>query len=177
VFSGDDVNQAIGSKLPSANDLGIQVFYTAVATGGNTGNEWNLVPGDTKDADNYKTFLRYFSFPSSDLDDGHAIMEYDAFLAATTAARRDRDAIASPASVANAFAAFTCTHPVPGASGRIAFYNAQGSFANNSGRKITPGDPIDKAIPIMRLNSNGHATPVAVEWADGPPFENPAECG
>lgn len=179
VFSGDDINQAIGRPLPPTNNLGIQVFYTAVATGGNESSEdeWNRVSGDSKDADNYNTFKRYFHFPSKDLDDGHAIMEYDALLTAATAARDDRDAITSPASVVNAFANFTCRTPVPGASGRIAFYNTQGNFANNSGSPITPGDPIDKAIPIMRLNPDGQATPVTVEWSDGPPFDSPAECG
>lgn len=182
VLSGDDASTAAGSTLPEWGGVPFKVFYTAIATGG----EWSKAPADTADIRNYGLFLGAFNklgFHSGDLVNGHAMMTYDAVLTAAQAARNDPEVARNPGSIPGdpgsllgSFKQFTCDSPVNGASGRVAFY--PNKIAGSPG---TPspgqGNPIDRAIPIMRIQQNGTPTLQDLDWSDLRPFGDPSECG
>lgn len=176
VPSGGAVNSASGASLPESDNVNFTVYYTAVATG----NEWSFDRSDVTDKNNYGIFQSAFTgdgFHLSDLSDGHAIMEYDAMLTAVKAVRdawNSKDiwsAIDSSSALENSFDNFNCKYEettVPGASGRIAFYPG--------GASAGQGDPIDKAIPVMRIEQDGRDTQQDLEWSDGKSIDELPGC-
>ncbi len=165
VMTSDDANNMLGRPLPNFVALNVNVFYTAVATGG----EWNATaPGQTDNAHNYDSFLsvftgEHFGVPA-DLADGYVMMTHDAVLTAATAARRDPDPVNNPMTVADAISEFDCQSPVPGVTGQIAFTMA------------SHGDPIDKAMPIVQIAPNGLPRVRDLTWTSGQPFSTES-CG
>ncbi|MBB5918493.1 hypothetical protein BJY24_007405 [Nocardia transvalensis] len=165
VMSSDDANNLLGQKLPDFTSLHVNVFYTAVATGG----EWNAAtPGQADNAHNYDAFLaeftgQHFGVPA-DLADGYVMMAYDAVLTAATAARTNPAPVDNPKTVADAISEFDCQTPVPGVTGQIAFTQA------------SHGNPIAKAMPIVQIMPDGTPHVEALTWTTGQPF-GPGSCG
>ncbi len=95
------------------------------------------------------------SFPQEDLQDGRAIMMYDAVLTAFQAVR-DSPAVAEQPTAADVYrtlADLRRSPALPGASGWIAIGE--------------DGGPRDKAIPLIRIGPDGRTTAIAVLTADG----------
>jgi ABC-type branched-subunit amino acid transport system substrate-binding protein len=143
VMTGDDTTNLTPSQLRAAAEKGIAVLSTALAHP----DMWQ------KDKDSVSESSAGFfreggwmseQFPSDPRDDGQAIMAHDATLTAIRGIRmasREGDALTSD-SVARMFRQMRgTTQRVEGASGFL-------SFRNN-------GDPIDKAIPVLRLEKDG----------------------
>lgn len=157
VLSGDDVSQA--AQAAGFNDVkqalrngNIKLLFTGLAHPG----AWTKAPQyfDQNAIVPFRpggTFTT--TFKDDSLDDGQAIMGYDAVLTAVTTIRKavplenshqeiKRDAVLQMLTTLND------TNAVPGASGWI-------SLRNN-------GSPKDKAIPIIEIASNGTTRTVGV---------------
>ena len=165
VMSSDDANNMLGKPLPDFGPMHVNVLYTAVATGG----EWNGdAPREADNAHDYEAFLavfvrQHFGTPV-DLADGYVMMTHDAVLTAATAARRDPDPVHNPMTVADLISEFDCQNPVPGVAGQIAFTQA------------SHGNPIDKAMPVVRIAPDGSPHVQDLIWTTGQPF-SAASCG
>jgi len=175
IISADDVNAQIENSFPTGN-IQYNVFYTALATGG----EWGSSQGETPEARGYSAFSNQFSglirkhvIPSVSLTDGYVMMEYDALLTAAVAARDagQAAAVSSPKTVADQLSGFDCGNNsyVPGASGRIMFSIA----GTPNGQQ---GNPIDKPVPIMQLEPDSGVSMAKMEWSDGSPIDT-SVCG
>jgi hypothetical protein len=161
VMTGDDAADLVGSKLPSSGHLTFKLYYTALAHGG----QWNNTSPDSDNRKNYDEFAKVFTgigFAETDLIDGHAMMSHDAALTAITAARQDTVAITNPSTVGAYFLRFQCTNTIPGASGVIAF--------------DARGNPIDKAMPILQIRSDGSLTQQDLAWPTGRPLDPKTTC-
>lgn len=181
IISGEDLNTAAGVRWQPLNGITVHVFYTTFATR----DEWDNAVKEhdigTSDSDyitgasDYRTFTQSFHFPAGDLADGHAIMEYDAMRTVTSALQRDQSAAGSPGLLPGDFQNFKCDQGrwAPGAGGQIAFYRDDQSVVGGISNR---GNPIDKPVPIMELNSKGDVNQVAMEWSSGQPFDRYA-CG
>lgn len=144
----------------------LEVFYTALASPQTWQSYPTAVSRDT--VSRFGQCANCFSaLFSESLDNGDAIMSHDAVLTAVTAAR----SVASQQSpqptadaLINGLYQINATNPAPGASGWIYFQREAG---------IPDGVPYNKAMPIMRLHSNGTATQEALSSRSGTPPAGP----
>lgn len=177
VLSGDDLSIEQKVRLPQVQGSTITVLYTAHATGGASPEGMWHDSNDATDTADYKTFTQNFNTQfmpvnPGDLEDGEVIMVYDALLTAVKAVREDPEVTKNPWTLGTFFTDFDCQNTnglPPGASGRIAF-DKNGNPMNGL------GNPIDKAVPIMKFNSDGSVAQQTLEWSDnGTSFDT--ECG
>jgi ABC-type branched-subunit amino acid transport system substrate-binding protein len=161
VLTGDDALNLVGERISTSGDLSFTVFYTAFAYT----DEWNGFPAMSDYAKNYQDFMTAFTqehFKDANLDDGAAIVNYDAVQVAVVATKRDPSATTEPETVANFLVGARCQNYIPGASGPIAF----GS----------DGNPIDKPMPILQLHADGTVTQKDLVWSTGQPFDPTSTC-
>lgn len=161
VMSGDDTMMIRHTKGFGPRELAaalgpdtIDLVYTGLAHPG----AWEVAP-EAFDLDYVAPFRDGTfadAFPRSDLEDGRAIMMYDALL---TAARsvQETPAVRSPtvSDVYRTLSRLRKKGPLPGASGWIALGD--------------DGAPKDKAIPVLRIAPDGRTIAIAVTSADGSP--------
>jgi ABC-type branched-subunit amino acid transport system substrate-binding protein len=162
VISGDDASQVVArANVQPALRSGINVYYTALASP----EEWSQGSGPAIEAGRkgLATLEGVFgsAFPGQSLDDGQAIMAYDATISAISAIR-----LAGPQPSASAveseFSALHGQRAVQGAGGLIGFYglyNGPGSDGSN---------PVNKAIPILQVQPDGGISFVKLTWPNGP---------
>lgn len=159
VMSGDDTMMIRHTNGFGARDLadalgkgGIDLLHTGLAHP----RAWDVAPEafDLKLAAPFRDGTFTDTFRHGDLEDGRAIMMYDALL---TAARAVRETPAVPhptvTDVHRTLARLREQGPLPGASGWIAL----GS----------DGAPKNKAIPVLRIAPDGRTTAITVTSADG----------
>jgi ABC-type branched-subunit amino acid transport system substrate-binding protein len=163
IVSGDDVTNlpysaAVGQGLAS----GVTVDYAGVANP----DEWAAGAGPAigEGRAGFATFERNFTalFQNAALGDGNSMMAYDATLTAISAVRLTSLPQPAADTVARELGALHGAHTVLGASGPLAFdadYNTSAVGSN----------PIGKAIPILRLDSDGTSRFVALAWPAGQP--------
>ncbi|MEU7136755.1 protein kinase [Streptomyces sp. NPDC046261] len=161
VLSGDDTTQVtrtdgFGSKeLAVALRTGrIDLVYTGLAHPG----AWDVAPTAfaPEAVAPFRDGAFAAAFPDSDLDDGRAIMMYDALRTATRAVRNS-PAVSDPTAT-DVYRTLSTLHEgkgLPGASGWIMIGG--------------DGGPRDKAIPVIRIKPDGRTTTIAVTSADGTP--------
>ncbi|MEV0598884.1 ABC transporter substrate-binding protein [Streptomyces sp. NPDC050315] len=165
VLSGDDVSQAaqaagfadVKQALRNGN---IRLLYTGLAHPG----AWSKAPHvfDKNAIVPFQAGGKFTTtFRDDALDDGQAIMGYDAVLTAVTTIRKsvhlensnqpiERDAVVQMLRTVNG------ANAVPGASGWI-------SLQNN-------GSPQRKAIPIIEIDSDGTTRSISVSASNGKPY-------
>ncbi|MFE9258104.1 ABC transporter substrate-binding protein [Streptomyces sp. NPDC006879] len=158
VFAGDDITNLTAQQLAHAAKTGVEVLYTGLAHP----DMYRASPrsASAPSAANFQDGgLLDRWFPQDPRDDGDAQMGHDAVLTAAQGiqmAARWQGTVTGKA-VARMFHQMDGSQQVPGASGFI-------SFQNN-------GNPRDKAVPILRLNSKGRSEFVEVSAASGKPAE------
>jgi hypothetical protein len=139
VLTGDDASELAGPghdlKYP---DIVKEVAYTGLATS----DEWP--PGERcREFQEYRNFLQTFEANKFDdlknIDDGEAIMNYDAARIAIEAARMSDGTGANPSLVSSFLDTFNA-NPWPGASGEIAFKD---------------GNPVNKPMPVIGIDQDG----------------------
>ena len=161
VMAGDDANNLVGTPISTSGDLSFNVFYTAFAYT----DEWNGFPPTSDYVKNYRDFMAAFTqkhFKDGNLDDGQAMVGYDAVRVAVFATQKDPLAATEPDTVANFLVGTRCHNYVPGASGPIAF--------------DPDGNPIDKAMPILQLHADGTVTQKDLAWPIGQPLDPNSTC-
>jgi len=162
VLSGDDTvmvthTDGFGSKeLAATLRTGrIDLVYTGLAHPG----AWDTAPDAfaPEAVAPFRDGTFAAAFPHSDLEDGRAIMMYDALLTAARTIWITR-AVSDPtaADVYRTLSALREKRALPGASGWITIGG--------------DGGPQDKAIPIIRMEPSGRTTTLAVGSADGTPY-------
>ncbi|ARQ69625.1 ABC transporter substrate-binding protein [Streptomyces marincola] len=161
VLSGDDSSQAtqqerfdeVRNALRTGN---IELVYTGLAHPG----MWEAAP-EFFDADAVAAFApggaHSERFPSSSLTDGQAIMGHDVVRTAVRAVRTAGGGgnVAS-SDVFQMLTSLNGANAVPGASGWISLRN--------------DGSPEAKAIPVIRVDRDGHLTTLTVTSATGTPY-------
>jgi hypothetical protein len=168
IVTGDDATLPDAPNGSNRNLLwqdreNIKVFYSELATP----LAWDKYPSFASESVSKKfgncpqCFQGLFG---DTLDDGQAIMSYDAVVTVVKAAR----GVASPdnnfepsfAALPNGFYKINSANPVPGASGLICY---QGEVSG-------PGHvPFNKAVPIMQLNPDGQRMLVGLSSRLGTP--------
>jgi hypothetical protein len=181
IFSGDDASAVVKDKivLNAIKDRRITLTYTTLA---NTGMWGNTCSGARK---NYDQFLADFTgknapcaavpirqsadFSAAELDNGQAVPTHDAVAAAVKAAREAQgtvqgqvEAVSNPKSQLNPLLEFTCATMLGGAGGYVSF--------GSGGDHGELGEPVDRPVPIVRLNGDGSVTFVDLTWPDGGPM-------
>jgi ABC-type branched-subunit amino acid transport system substrate-binding protein len=162
VMTGDSASSLVGKPLPSGNTE-VRVFYTGLAYS----NQWENFPPESDNVKNHAGFVKAFTnqenrFPRDHLLNGNAMMGHDAVLAAAKAIRLNDNALADPDSVDDYFLRLRCSNSVPGASGTIVLNEK--------------GNPINKAMPILRIQPDGNVTLEELAWPDGEPLSWKATC-
>ncbi|MGW1678181.1 ABC transporter substrate-binding protein [Saccharopolyspora sp. NPDC002376] len=157
LLTSDDASSLLGRQLPDMPGTKVNVFYTSVATA----DMWKNTD-QTDNQTNYQAFAN--AFASQDLDDdlrdGYAMAHHDALLLAVGAARLVNRVQENNMLVADLINnAYACGHPLPGATGKIAF------------SPDSHGNPIDKALPIMQLKPDGSIEQKSLTWTNGRPFD------
>lgn len=155
VLTGSDASELIGQGELWPRGASLTAYYTALASP----DVWRLdagyvapAPAAWFDHYSYGFFGQFPAEPGDALQDGWAIMFHDGVLAAQTAAGTlyQRTGQLPPAGlVAQELNQVT----VPGASGYICFSQAH--------------EPLDKAIPIVRLGQDGQLSFVRLSSASG----------
>lgn len=165
ILTSDDASNVVSQPLPALTDSGVRLFYTSVATRG----QWNG-PGQEENRARYEEFEEVFGqlgFNAEvDLLNGYAMSTHDAVLVATAAARMVPSVMTNTTNVADWIKKFDCVQPYLGVTGKIAY-------------KTDPavqGNPVDKAMPILRLEPDGRPVQVGLVWPSGQPF-GPQSCG
>ncbi|AEW99289.1 ABC transporter substrate-binding protein [Streptantibioticus cattleyicolor] len=163
LISGDDV-----TNLPDTarlrQDLAdgrLTVEYAGVAHP----DEWNVSqnsagPQDEQDGkQGFTVFHTAFEglFRGDPLSDGNTMMAYDATLAAVSAIRLTALPQPKPEAVAAELGALHDAHRVLGSTGPLRFTADYRGSDNGS-------NPVDKAIPILRLRRDGSSEVRTVEW-------------
>jgi ABC-type branched-subunit amino acid transport system substrate-binding protein len=157
VMTGDDASNVVGAVESSSN---YTVLFTALANP----QEWekfgSSLPSQYK---NYQQFSQAFTqvgFARSDLDDGEAMISHDAAITAIDAIRIDgKYALRDPSSVAGVIHTLCGANMVGGASGFIA-------IGGN-------GNAIDKAMPVIEIQSDGSLRVDDMAWPTGTPLNYP----
>jgi ABC-type branched-subunit amino acid transport system substrate-binding protein len=160
VLTGDDAANIVDDKVPTSKQLTFNVMFTALAHG----DQWKSA-GDRVNNANYAAFQAAFlnaGFVRADLVDGHAMMSHDAALTAITAVAGNELATSDPQTVATELLNVRCHNTVSGASGVIALDRS--------------GNPIDKAMPILRIESNGSVVQQGLAWPTGIPLNPTTTC-
>ncbi|AXE84133.1 bifunctional serine/threonine-protein kinase/ABC transporter substrate-binding protein [Streptomyces sp. Go-475] len=161
VMSGDDTMMVRHTNGFGARDLAdvlgkgrIDLLHTGLAHP----RAWEVAPEafDLKLAAPFRDGTFTDTFGHGDLEDGRAVMMYDALLTAARAVR-ETPAVPRPSvtDVHRTLARLREKGPLPGASGWIALGG--------------DGAPKDKAIPVLRIAPDGRTTAVTVTSADGRP--------
>lgn len=161
VMTGDDAENLVGGRISTSGGLSFTVFYTAFAYT----DEWSGFPPNSDYVKNYRNFVETFArekFTEANLDDGEAMVTYDAVQVVVSATKEDPLATTEPETVANFLVGTRCHHYVPGASGPIAF--------------DPDGNPIDKAMPILQINADGSVTQKDLAWPTGQPLDPTSTC-
>lgn len=174
VVTSDDATSMLNQPLPEFANRQVRVFYTSVATKG----QWDDVPGQVANRDNYKSFESQFlemglgvsADPLDDqldgLLDGYAMSVHDAFLVATRGARDVPRVNELYTKVADKIKVIDCVEPLGGATGQIAYQN----------ERFGQGNPVGKPMPIMRLETGKPPDQETLVWPSGQPF-GPQSCG
>lgn len=167
IMTSDDASNIVGGPLPAFTNPQVRVFYTSVATGG----QWAKTGPDLKEnRDSYDAFQSAFGKmgfnTDTDLLDGYAMSTHDAALVATAAARRVPSVGLNTTKVADWIKKFDCVLPFSGATGKIAYETDP----------AVQGNPVDKAMPIMRLDATGQPVQESLVWPSGQVF-GPQSCG
>jgi ABC-type branched-subunit amino acid transport system substrate-binding protein len=162
VMTGDDavmVTQTAGFGVHELSTAlrtgGIDLVYTGLAHPG----AWTVAPRafDPEAVAPFRDGTFTNAFPHEDLEDGRAIMMYDAVLTAVRAIRSiPAAADHTAADVYRTLSSLRHEKALPGASGWIAIGD--------------DGGPHNKAIPIIRMDPAGGTTAIAVSSADGTPY-------
>lgn len=156
VITGDDGSNLVGQPLALDAPIQVRVFYTGLAAA----DEWRkFTPGAENPNSDYQSFRAAFlkaGYDPTDLDDGEAMMHYDAVLTAATAIHRNASAGQKPSAVVLEFNYMGCTQGISGASGLIAYTDT------------SEHAPYDKAMPIMQLTTGGQANQAGLAWTGGP---------
>jgi hypothetical protein len=168
LITGDDATQLNVPRSSDHNPLwqdqaNIEVFYPTFATP----STWGMYPTPALK----ETSAKFGNCPhcfkalfGDQLDDGHAIMSYDAVVTAVTAARgvasQDNEFMPTADALPNGFYQINSVKPVPGASGLICYSGEVGEV-----RHV----PFNKAVPIMQLRPNGQPLLVALSSRLGSP--------
>ncbi|MGH3830576.1 MAG: ABC transporter substrate-binding protein [Pseudonocardiaceae bacterium] len=161
VMTGDDTSNLVGGRISTGGDFNFKVFYTALAHT----DQWNSFPSTSEYIKNYLDFVATFNqenFKDANLDDGNAMLSYDAVDVAIAATKSDAVAISDPDTVADFLVSIRCKQYVPGASGPIALGQ--------------DGNPIDKAMPILQLHLDGTVTQQDLAWPTGQPLDPNSTC-
>jgi hypothetical protein len=168
IVTGDDTADLSVPSGPHRNLLwqdqeNIRVFYSTYATPLTWEKHPDFAPESVlkKFGNCPQCFQGLFSDP---LDDGYAIMSYDAVVTAVKAAQ----GVASPANnfmppadaLPNGFYKINSANPVPGVSGLICYQGEEGGSGHV---------PFNKAVPIMQLNPDGQSVLVALSSRLGAP--------
>ncbi|MGQ4517296.1 ABC transporter substrate-binding protein [Streptomyces sp. DW26H14] len=161
VMTGDDTTNLTADSLHEAAETGVPVLYTGLAhpdmyeKSGKSGPR--VVDRTSAAAFGPKGLLAQW-FPSDPRDDGQAMMAHDAVLtAAKGASLADRgQKHITGNEVARMFEQMQGNNKVPGASGFLTF-GADGS-------------PLQKAVPILKLEQDGTSAFVTVSAAEGAPL-------
>jgi ABC-type branched-subunit amino acid transport system substrate-binding protein len=162
IVTGDDVtNMPISPAVRQGLASGVTLEFAGNANPG----EWSAGSGAAM-ASGREGFARFDGnftrlFPRISFDDGNAMMGYDAMLTTISAIRLTTAAAPAPVNVVQELGALQGTRTVLGASGPIVLNaNYLSGFGSN---------PIGKAVPILRLNSDGTTSFVQLDWPDGQP--------
>lgn len=158
VIAGDDTTNLTAQELARAAKTKVQVYYTGLAHP----DMWRKEPGAVSDLS-----ALYFQsggeldrwFPNDPRHDGQAIMAHDAVITAAQGiqmAARWQGEVTGDA-VGRMFHQMEGSLRVAGASGFI-------SFRDN-------GNPVNKAVPILRLDERGRSVFVEASAASGKPPE------
>lgn len=164
IVSGDDVTNLPNSAQLRQDLAGhVTVDYAGVAHP----DEWTAVhdpsaaQAEADGARGFDTFIKQyqplFHQTSTGLSDGNTMMAYDATLTAVTAIRLSEQRQPRPDAVANELGTLQGVHKVFGASGPI-------QFTANYRTSHTGSNPVDKAMPILRLRPDGTSRVMAVKW-------------
>ena len=166
VLTSDDASNIVNQALPPFPNLDVRVFYTSVATRG----QWDTAGPDLRDyRAAYEQFESAFvggNFDPDHLVDGYAMATYDAATIAIESAQRVPSLSANLNKVPNWIEKFDCNDPKLGATGSIA-YSADTAFQ---------GNPVDKAMSIMRLGADGRPVQETLSWPSLKAFD-PRTCG
>jgi ABC-type branched-subunit amino acid transport system substrate-binding protein len=160
VMTGDDTTNLTATRLHEAAKTGIPVLYTGLAHPDMytkpPKDGRRVVDGTSAAAFGPKGPLAQW-FPSDPRDDGQAMMAHDAVLTAEKGAQlADRgQAELHGDAVARMFEQMQGNNQVPGASGFLTFG--------------PDGSPVNKAVPILRLDKDGTSAFVKVSAAGGAP--------
>ncbi|WP_042364300.1 ABC transporter substrate-binding protein [Streptacidiphilus neutrinimicus] len=175
VISGDDAATEIGDPTVDQAIAAqkISLFYTALSSP----DEWQQIGCSAAATQNFDQFRAAFTgqpdgcthqrlapddhatplaFDANDLSSGHAMLTHDAVAAAVSAARNDAMLLTDPESQVGVLDQMNCTHMIPGASGWIA---------------LGPGgNPLDRPVPVVRVNGDGTTSTVQLTWPGGVPL-------
>lgn len=157
IISGDDASTLADSdEIRSATEF--TVYYTALAYP----QQWSLLAPSAASStylSGYNAFVAAYDkdgFPTQNLDDGGAMILYDAVhtaLAASFGADTSGEpAYQNPGGLVNQIAGM-CQNPVSGATGLIAFGKS--------------GNAVDKAVPILKLSAASTQPLADLEWTSG----------
>ncbi|MYS21137.1 hypothetical protein GA0115240_12622 [Streptomyces sp. DvalAA-14] len=185
VLTGDDGAEGIDDPaVIAAADHGTPIYFTALASP----DEWDRASCESGVRTDFEVFKAAFTgkpdtcthqtveqdgpraaplaFPARDLDNGQAMLTHDAAAAAFRAARDGvtpgTDQTVRPDTL-NALSSYVCPSMLPGAGGWIAF-GAQ-------------GNPVDAAIPLVRIGPGGKVGTQGVIWAKHTPMEELPKLG
>lgn len=184
VITGDDgVESLHDPAVTDAVARGDNLYYTALGSG----SAWDGTPCTAALRLNFEQFKAAFTgrpdycteqpvetsprnaarldFDPADLDGGQAMLTHDAVAAAVQAAR-DGSVPGSGTSVPdtyNMLIGYGCARMLPGASGWIAF-NSQ-------------HDPLDPAIPLVRITAGGKVAVQHIFWARHKPLADLPKVG
>jgi ABC-type branched-subunit amino acid transport system substrate-binding protein len=161
ILSGDDASYLIDAGVVQRSTQ-FTVYYTALAYP----DQWSLLTPSTSGGQTpaayqsgYQDFASAFAkqdFPPQDLEEGSAMIDYDAVRTALTASfgadTSGEAGYLNPGGLVNQIAGM-CQNPVSGSTGLIAFGKS--------------GNAVDKAIPVLKLTANARPALVALEWAAG----------
>ncbi|WP_042382722.1 hypothetical protein [Streptacidiphilus melanogenes] len=180
VVSGDDAATEIGDPTVDRAIAAqkISLYYTALSSP----DEWQRIGCTAAAAQNFQQFRAAFTgqpdgctrqpltaddhaaplaFDPNDLSSGHAMLTHDAVAAAVSAARDDAMLLSDPESQVGTLDQMNCSNMIPGASGWIAFGPG--------------GNPLDRPVPVVRVNGDGTTSTVQLTWPGGVPLlQSPA---
>ncbi|MBM9507770.1 ABC transporter substrate-binding protein [Actinacidiphila acididurans] len=165
IISGDDVTNLPNSPQLQKDLSGhVTVDYAGVAHP----DEWSAAddPQHKQDIQDgrsgFATFIgQYQSLfhetSTTALSDGNTMMAYDATLTAISAVRLANQPQPGSDAVAAELGALQGAHKVHGSSGPI-------QFTADYSTSDTASNPVDKAVPVLRLQDDGNSSVLAVQW-------------
>jgi hypothetical protein len=166
IISGDDVTNLPNTRQLRSDLAGkVTVEYAGVAHP----HEWDTAHQPPTQAESlglqgFRTFDIAFQqlFHGAPLTDGNTMMAYDATLTGISAIRLTEQKQPGADAVASELGALHGAHKVLGASGPLEFTADYRTSDNGS-------NPVGKAIPIVRLGTDGNPQVLTVEWPSAAP--------